>query len=91
MQQLKIEHKKSNSNKNQRTEQIEEMDLREKKVRALISRRRFYRLENSNIFYIESSKDNIFIIADIPLDQKEIIFVHANFSSSEDIRETATI
>lgn len=36
------------------------MDLREKKVRALISRRRFYRLENSNIFYIESSKDNIF-------------------------------
>ena len=91
MQQLKIEHKKSNSNKNQRTEQTEEMDLREKKVRALISRRRFYRLENSNIFYIESSKDNIFIIADIPLDQKEIIFVHANFSSSEDIRETATI
>ena len=91
MQQLKIEHKKSNSNKNQRTEQTEEMDLREKKVRALISRRRFYRLENSNIFYIESSKDIIFIIADIPLDQKEIIFVHANFSSSEDIRETATI
>jgi hypothetical protein len=58
MQQLKVEHKKTTS-KNQKTEQVEEMDLREKKVRALISRRRLYRLENSNIFYIESSKPNI--------------------------------
>ena len=58
MQQLKVEHKKITS-KNQKTEHVEEIDLLEKKVRALISSRRFYRLENSNIFYIESSKPNI--------------------------------
>jgi predicted nucleic acid-binding Zn finger protein len=56
MNQLQIVHKKSTSNKNQKTEQV---DLLEKKVRALISSRRLYRLENSNIFYIESSKPNI--------------------------------
>ena len=85
MQQLKIEHKKSNSNKNQRTEQTEEMDLREKKVRALISRRRFYRLENSNIFYIESSKDNIFYYCRYTFGSK------GNFCSCKDFEFRGTI
>ena len=60
MQQLKqIEHKKSTS-KNQEDEQVEAVEIRRKeRIAALVSSRRMYRLENTNIFYIESSKDNI--------------------------------
>ena len=86
MQQLLIVHKKSTSNKNQKTEQIdEEMDLREKKVRALISRRRFYRLENSNIFYIESSKPNIVYYCRYTFGSK------GNFCSCKDFEYRGTI
>ena len=83
MQQLKVEHKKSTSNKNQKTEQVE--DLLEKKVRALISSRRFYRLENSNIFYIESSKDNIFYYCRYTFGSK------GNFCSCKDFEYRGTI
>ena len=58
MNQLIIVHKKLTS-KNQKTEQQIE-NLHEKKVNALISCRRIYRLEDSDVFYVESSKCNIF-------------------------------
>ena len=83
MQQLTIENKKSISNKNQKTEQVE--DLLEKKVKALISSRRFYRLENSNIFYIESSKDNIFYYCRYTFGSK------GNFCSCKDFEYRGTI
>lgn len=83
MQQLSIEHKKSPSNKNQKTEQVE--DLLEKKVRALISSRRLYRLENSNIFYIESSKDNTFYYCRYTFGSK------GNFCSCKDFEYRGTI
>jgi hypothetical protein len=85
MQQLKVEHKKSPSNKNSKTEQVEEMDLREKKVRALIPRRRFYRLENSDIFYIESSKPNIVYYCRYTFGSK------GNFCSCKDFEYRGTI
>ena len=82
MNQLAIIHKKSTSNKNQKTKQV---DLLEKKVRALISSRRFYRLENSNIFYIESSKDNIFYYCRYSFGLK------GNFCSCKDFEYRGTI
>jgi hypothetical protein len=60
MQQLEIA-KKSTSKYQNATKQVEEIVRREKeRIEGLITSRRMYRLENSNIFYIESSKDNIF-------------------------------
>jgi hypothetical protein len=59
MNQLQIVHKKQTS-KNQKTEQVEEVEIRRKeRIEAFVSSRRMYRLEGSNIFYIESSKPSI--------------------------------
>lgn len=67
MQTLQM-HKKSTSNNAsklatsiQKTEQIgEEIERREnERITALITSRRMYRLENTNVFYIESSKPSI--------------------------------
>jgi hypothetical protein len=70
MQQLTIEHKKVKSNNQQRSVGIptdvkvvsksEELERRrEERIAALISSRRIYRLENSDVFYVESSKQSI--------------------------------
>lgn len=57
----RLEFAKKVTSKYQKTETIEEIDRREnERIAALITSRRMFRLENSNIFYIESSKDNIF-------------------------------
>ena len=85
MQQLKIEHKKSTSNKKQKTEQIEVENRRKERIAALVSSRRMYRLENSNIFYIESSKDNIFYFCKYSFTSKD------NFCSCKDFEYRGTI
>jgi hypothetical protein len=58
----RLEFAKVTSKTNQKTEQtVEEIERREnERIRALVSSRRMYKLENSDVFYIESSKDNIF-------------------------------
>ena len=83
MQQLGIEHKKSTS-KNQEDEQVEAVEIRRKeRIAALVSSRRMYRLENTNIFYIETPKTILYIIADILLLQKTTS-VHVKISNSMD-------
>jgi hypothetical protein len=66
MQQLTIEHKKSITNNNQK-QQVVSNEIKKKKTKDIRSRkglvlalsRRFYRLENSDTFYVESeSTDN---------------------------------
>jgi hypothetical protein len=86
MNQLQIVHKKSTSKTNQNTEQVEESEIRRKeRIAALVSSRRMYRLENSDIFYIESSKDNIFYFCKYSFSSKN------NFCSCKDFEYRGTI
>lgn len=55
-----LEFVKKSTSKYHKTEQIgEELDQRELRAATLINSRRMYRLEGSNVFYIESSKPNM--------------------------------
>ena len=57
MNQFVIIHKKSNNQTVSKSEELEKR--REERIAALISSRRIYRLENSDVFYVESSKQSI--------------------------------
>jgi hypothetical protein len=63
MQQLSIEHKKIETNSNQKvvSEERKKKDRRSGKGLVLALSRRIYRLENSDTFYVESeSTDNLY-------------------------------
>jgi hypothetical protein len=61
MQQLTIEHKKTITKKNQKTEQVELENKREVRGVALSTSRRLYRIENSDTYYFQSERsDNIY-------------------------------
>jgi predicted nucleic acid-binding Zn finger protein len=66
MQQLTIEHKKSTSNKYQKTEQVEELKLVENKreghgLNIALTRNIFYLLGSKDIYYVQSERsDNIY-------------------------------
>jgi hypothetical protein len=56
-----LEFAKKSTSKNQKTEQVEELEKRrEERIEGLISSRRMFRVENSDVFYVESSKSNIY-------------------------------
>ena len=61
MQQLTIEHKSNNQKIVSEKQTKEVKDRRESKGRILAISRRIYRLENSDVFYVESeTSDNVY-------------------------------
>jgi hypothetical protein len=64
MQQLEIEHKKSNNSKQVVSEKSEELDQRERKGSHLALSRNVYRIQNTDTFYVESetSKDLYYFV-----------------------------
>ena len=93
MNQLQIVHKKiSTSNKNQKTEPVEENRREEDRIAALaLFSPMMYRLENSNVFFIESFKPSIAYYSRYLFNRQEIVSVHVKVLSSEDIREIVSI
>ena len=59
MQQLM--HEKSTSKYQKQSATIEEINRqKEERIAALVSSRRIYRIEQSDVFWVESSKDNVY-------------------------------
>ena len=90
----RIEFAKKSTSKNQKqSTTVEEINRRkEERIAALISSRRIYRIEHSDVFWVESSKDNVYHYCKITFTSKQISnFVHVRISNTGDILGIAVI